>query len=232
MTWTHTTRGRALDLLAPVADDVDLAEVAAALGRQCRYNGCVQRFYSVAEHSCLMAGWFLEGPHDDATAIDLALGALLHDAAEAYTGDITWPVQQVLWAAAPAARTAYQAMQARLDALIAAAAGIDVELLHHEQVKRADLRILLDERDALLPMPSPRPWPIEVDLGLGPLGVAVECWGPEDAAARWLGMLEALSWGARKARRLRSGAGQVEGGDGQVELEGDDDQVELEGGGQ
>jgi len=67
MTWTHTSRGRALDLLNPVAADIDLNEIGRALGHQCRYNGCLTYFYSVAEHSVHMARYFLDlGDHESA----------------------------------------------------------------------------------------------------------------------------------------------------------------------
>ena len=178
MTWTNTTRGRALDLLAPLPGDIDIEEIALALGNQCRYAGCVRRFYSVAEHSVHIAAW-LEWEHDD---LDLTLGGLLHDAAEAYTGDITWPVQAVLWSQSEAARAAYKQAQAGLDALIAVRAGLDLERLSDPRVKDADMRILLDERAALLTR-APRPWFVD---GMEPLGVDIEGWGPAEAGQRWL----------------------------------------------
>lgn len=191
MTWTftHTSRGHLLDLADPDPDHVHLDEIADALGNQCRYNGCVRRFYSVAEHSVRMAWWFLgQGKPRK------ALAALLHDAAEAYTGDLTWPVQQLLFSAAPEAKIAYDAMKARLDAIICAKVGLDVAELHDPEVKTADLRILLDERAVLLD-PNPTPWPIETELGLTPIGAAVHGWGPQEAADRWLHELEELREG-------------------------------------
>lgn len=186
MTWTHTSRGRALDLINPQPDDVDLDEVARSLGNQCRYNGCVRRFYSVAEHSVLIARWL----RDQGESPEVVLGGLLHDGAEAYTGDITWPVQAVLFAplggpqgvASNTVRDRYKVIQARLDDLIANAAGLNANWLHVQAVKTADLRILLDERAVLLTEPPPLPWAVEAELGLRPLGVEIRCWSPEEAA--------------------------------------------------
>lgn len=55
-----------------------------ALGNQCRFNGMLSRFYSVAEHSCLCY------------AIKPCLEVLLHDAHEAYVGDLISPIKETL----------------------------------------------------------------------------------------------------------------------------------------
>jgi hypothetical protein len=178
MTWTHTSRGRALDLLNPVEGDVNLDEIAQALSQQCRYAGCIKRFYSVAEHSVLIAKAI---DRDHPGRPDLVLAGLLHDGAEAYTGDITWPMQQVLWGASPAAREAYKAVQMRLDALICGLVGLDPALLHDPLVREYDLRILLDERAVLLEG-RPAAWDVE---RLQPLGVPVEGWIPGRAYIEW-----------------------------------------------
>lgn len=182
MTWTHTMRGRALDLLDPKPEDISLREIARALAQQCRYAGNVNRYYSVAEHSIHIAAWL----QDQGADRDLVLAGLLHDAAEAYTGDITWPMQAVLWEAAPEARDAYSAVQGRLDRLIAELAGIPAALLHDTAVKTADMRILLDERSALLGGPPPRPWVVESELGLKPLGRQILSMPPDVAEKAFL----------------------------------------------
>lgn len=192
MTWTQTTRGRRLDLLDPQPDDVSIPEIALALGNQCRYAGCIRRFYSVAEHSVLIS----RALERDGHSVELRLAGLLHDAAEAYTGDITWPVQAALWSTpspAPApwhasppgeeVKFRYKVIQERLNAIICKHAEFAPEWLHSEIVKEYDLRILLDERDALLG-PAPEPWYPE-RVGLAPLGVTIHGWTPEAAQAAW-----------------------------------------------
>lgn len=193
MTWTHTSLGRALDLLDPQPEDVDLDEIALALSNQCRFAGCVRRFYSVAEHSVLICRW-LEGQR---APREVQLAGLLHDAAEAYTGDITWPMQQALWGpdmgtAGLLVRERYRAVQKQLERLICQRAGLATELLHCHAVKEADLRILLDERRALLTEPPPRPWPVESELGLARLGVRIHCWPPFVAQSMFADELERL----------------------------------------
>lgn len=188
MTWTQTTRGRKLDLLNPKPDDVNICEIALALGNQCRYAGCVRKFYSVAEH-CFLVSVALQR---DGHGLDVQLAGLLHDAAEAYTGDITWPMQAALWGAdeTGAVKAQYRAVQYQLDALIAADAGLDPLILHSDAVKEYDLRILLDERDALLGPPV-EPWYPET-IGLKPLGVTITGDSPSVAAGMWWRRFEDL----------------------------------------
>lgn len=75
-----TVSGRVLDLERPRAEDIDVGDVACGLSRTCRYYGQVRQFYSVAQH-CLL----VEQAADD----DLKMAALLHDASEAYLGDVS-----------------------------------------------------------------------------------------------------------------------------------------------
>lgn len=142
-------------------------------------RGLYLRFYSVAEHSLLIALWLRDEGYDP----DVQMAGLLHDAAEAYTGDIIWPMQKLLWEAGPRAREAYNTVQRRLNAVIAAKAGIDPDLFHSDAVASPDLRILLDERVALHDAIA-RGWDLAEDIE--PLGVRLHCWEPSIAGLRWL----------------------------------------------
>lgn len=66
--------------------------------------------------------------------------------------------------------------------LICGIVGLDPVWLHDDRVRMADLRILLDERAALLTEPPPRAWDIEAMV---PLGVRIVCASPVEAAASW-----------------------------------------------
>lgn len=67
--------------------DIHIGDVALALSHICRFGGHVRNFYSVAEHSLLVAHMARTRGLDHQTQ----LYALLHDAHEAYTGDLATP---------------------------------------------------------------------------------------------------------------------------------------------
>lgn len=79
-----TYTGRKFYIFNPCAEDVDIQDIAHALGMLCRFTGHCQRFYSVAEH-CFHAS-FKVSP-------EYALEALLHDASEAYINDLSSPLK-------------------------------------------------------------------------------------------------------------------------------------------
>jgi len=79
-----TASHRHIDPVNLFIDEVDLNDIAISLSRICRYNGHTVHHYSVAQH-CVLASYLVEEKD--------ALWALLHDAAEAYLGDIIAPVK-------------------------------------------------------------------------------------------------------------------------------------------
>ena len=68
---------------------INIDDIAWSLSMQCRFNGHVSKFYSIAEHSILMAYYFV-----NKNLFMYALMALLHDAGETYTGDIISPIKR------------------------------------------------------------------------------------------------------------------------------------------
>lgn len=68
----------------PQPEEIAAEDIWWALSRIPRFNGHTKRPYTVAEHS-LICAWLAPKP--------LKLAALLHDAAEAYIGDIMRPVK-------------------------------------------------------------------------------------------------------------------------------------------
>jgi hypothetical protein len=67
---------------------LDFRDVSRAISKNCRYNGACKLFYSVAEHSMILADTFDEP--------ELKMYALLHDASEAYLGDVCEPFKSSL----------------------------------------------------------------------------------------------------------------------------------------
>ena len=82
--WIVTYTGRKFYPLDPSPQDIDILDIAHALSNACRFSGHTREFYSVAQHSYLVA--FTAGREH-------ALYGLLHDASEAYLCDISTPVK-------------------------------------------------------------------------------------------------------------------------------------------
>jgi hypothetical protein len=146
--WMQTYTGRCVRLdVAPTAADIDPDDIVEALSRICRFNGhVVVEHYSVAAHSLLVA---------DQLPDHLKLAGLLHDAHEAYVGDMTSPMKAALGLAADVHRKlAYW-----FDQAIAERFGFDVALFDHPDVHTADLRALATEKRDIMATP-PHPWTI------------------------------------------------------------------------
>ena len=115
----------------PRAEDVDIRDIAASLSKLCRFNGHCRAFYSVAQHSIHVS--FLVPAED-------ALAGLLHDATEAYVGELMRPIKLML--------PDFIEMENRIGAAIAERFGLDD--LCPPSVKEADTRIVVNEKNALL----------------------------------------------------------------------------------
>ena len=89
----RTASGRLLDLSRPDPDALDLEDIAHNLARLCRFNGAVDEFYSVATHSVYVARRLFE---EYGHRSRIAAAGLLHDATEAYLGDVTSGLKRIL----------------------------------------------------------------------------------------------------------------------------------------
>lgn len=167
--WMQTFTGKQFYPLDPQAQDVNIDDIAHALSMQCRYNGHVKKFYSVAEH-CVLISRLVAPEH--------ALWALLHDATEAYVGDMVRPLKLHL--------PQYIAVEEQVMAAIAEKFGIGPGM--PAEVKEADSRILLDERAALLGTPAG-------DWGIpgAPHGIDIPAWSPAEAEAQYLARFAELT---------------------------------------
>jgi hypothetical protein len=68
---------------------INIEDIAHSLANQCRYGGHLPHFYSVAQHSVLVME--LLKVHKRTS---LQRWGLLHDAAEAYIGDMVYPLKR------------------------------------------------------------------------------------------------------------------------------------------
>lgn len=172
--WIQTSTGIAFDLLEPTPEMVDINDIARALSRLCRYTGHTEQFYSVAQHSVLVSN--LVPPED-------ALVGLLHDAAEAYVGDVAKPLKVLLG-------SAYSDVEDRVWRVVAERFGLPVAL--PQSVKDADLRMLQTERLQLLG-PEPRPWNLDAE----PYPMKLDPMDPWDACMLFRRRYFHLTYGAQ-----------------------------------
>lgn len=92
--WIETYEGRHFHYFNKAHDEeaITLEDIAHALSLQCRYNGHCKFFVSVAEHSLQVA--YLAKINGEPPLVQLQ--ALLHDAVEAYVGDLPAPLKPSL----------------------------------------------------------------------------------------------------------------------------------------
>lgn len=152
-------------------DDIEIEDIAHALGMVCRYAGHCREFYSVAEHSVIMSHT-VDPEH--------ALWALLHDATEAYIGDLVRPLKHEI--------RAYMSVESRLAEAIAIK--FDLPGSMPEQVKEHDTRIVVDEMEQIMAPPR-QPWPMLE--GYAPLGITLHKWSPDTAGRMFLARFNQLT---------------------------------------
>lgn len=179
VTWIQTRSGRAFDLLDPKPEQVDIGDIAFALATLPRFTGHV-RGYSVAEHSVFVSVRVNQLTHSTNLSSEekakLALGALLHDAHEAYIGDLSSPLKQALRSRYP---DPIAAIERPIIEAIAQHVGLDSKYMVDDVVKRADLEMLAVEHQKFFKGLQARPWhfPHEAPQGFA-LGAP---WSPGDA---------------------------------------------------
>lgn len=153
-----TRSGHVVSLIDPQPESIDLFDIAHGLAHLCRFNGHTRRFYSVAEHSmhvARVAGFAARsrtlGEVEQDGALDeraITQQALLHDAAEAYLGDLIAPVKHFTRLG-----EAYEVLEDRLEAVIFAKFACPHPL--DALVKGADKRVLAAELEQLMGVPPP-----------------------------------------------------------------------------
>jgi hypothetical protein len=165
----NTRSGKQVSLLNPQADTICIEDIAHSLSMQCRFNGHTRQFYSVAQHCVLLS---------DLVPQDCAGLALMHDAGEAYTGDITTPVHQCLEAAKLLEGGVFAVICRRFPAL-------QKDCYLWRVVHRMDKQLCLEEARHLLPQVDTSEW--YTDL---PRIELPECyfssWSPAEACSRFM----------------------------------------------
>lgn len=172
-----TFTGRSVVLTAPTADSIDIQDIAQGLSLQCRWVGQIGAFYSVAQHSVLCS--YMCDPGD-------ALAGLLHDAAEAYMGDVSRPVKALV------GMDGYAACEAHLTTIILQRFGLSGRV--PLSVEKADDELCLIEAHELFPKPPE--WALDVQWPL--TRMRIQPWNSWSARIEFLRRFEALTGGARR----------------------------------
>lgn len=175
----ETAHGRKFLLNAPM---FYIGEIAHALSQQTRFGGHGKRFYSVAEHSVLVANLCAD------LGLAEPLEGLLHDAAEAYIGDMPSPVKYQL----PDFRRLEKQLESKFRQQYC------LPPFMTDGCKRADLLALFIEAEFL--MPSHGAWlhthdpdnlrAVALDLAEA---YQPECWIPERAELNFLARYRSLT---------------------------------------
>lgn len=128
----NTFNGSVIDLFAPSLDDINIDDISNSLSKICRFGGHTSTFYSVAQHSILVAAM---------APADIKREALLHDGTEAYVGDVISPLKHILG-------DVYKSIELRFMKVIAEKFQLREEVLL-TKIKPLDLLALELEHEAL-----------------------------------------------------------------------------------
>lgn len=155
MPWMVTADGHEVSLQYPQPETFDIGHIAHSLAQINRFTGHASRPYSVAEHSLLVCDiaerYFGLDVHGQ-------LAALLHDAHEAYTTDLSTPAKAEVGGG-------WRTFEARFCHLVALRFRCHTALTaYHREIAAADRMALATERAQLLPTRQPNgfpstPWP-------------------------------------------------------------------------
>lgn len=149
MSWIQTFSGKKVYPLGLTHNQVCLADVAQGLAMTVRFRGQCQDFYSVAQHSVMVAAKVPER---------LALAALLHDAGEVYLFDACRPIKSYIqFQFGDGAESMEQREEMVLRTVFEAFAVAWPSKMDWAFIKNADNRALMTEKRDLLG-PEPAAW--------------------------------------------------------------------------
>ena len=170
--WVLTYTGKQFFPLTAQPEDVCIEDIAHHLSLLCRFNGGCREFYSVAQHSVHVAQLLPDR---------LKLHGLLHDAPEAYLGDMVSPLKALL--------SAYRHIEGLLWPVICRKFKLPkLKAADRRAVKTADGVLLATEWRDLMPAGAPplsRPEP--------PWRNAVQPWTAELAERQFLNLYHSLT---------------------------------------
>ena len=175
--WMQTYTGKAFVLDPPDPMLVDIYDIAKALSCLARYNGHTNEspVYSVAQHSVLVARHLPP---------ILQLYGLMHDAAEAYLGDLANPVKELV--------PEFKRLEYTVQGAIHERFNLEWPLPEEwaREIKRVDLAALITEKRDLFA--SQLRWKVD-ELGIEPWNEPVFVWSQREAKIKFLEMFAELT---------------------------------------
>lgn len=173
--WLQTISGRRVSVLDPQPEEIFLEDIIPTIAKQCRFNGHCSEFYSVAQH-CVLGAQFALFHWDNE---EIAREFLLHDATEAYMGDLIRPVKVML--------PEFSKIEGGFWKAISAKFKIPEE--HTEKCKLLDnIMVTWEKRDLL---PNSEEWPNLPDISKYNL-LKIESWSWQDAIINYEHMYNQL----------------------------------------
>ncbi len=171
MTWMQTYTGKRFNLLNPKASDIDIVDIAHALSRICRFTGHCEH-YSVAQHSVIVSQHVAGGN---------ALAGLMHDAHEAYVGDVSSPMKRAIVERMLEAGGTYDT-SIETDIIIAIRDRFCIGSVDGQSVKQADLRALMTEARDIMGGQRGGDWGVDAI----PLPIRIVPWSANRAKEEFL----------------------------------------------
>lgn len=177
--WIQTFSGKKFHVFNPRAEDVCIEDIAHALSLLARYNGHTREFYSVAQHSVLVSM---------NVSVEHKFWGLMHDAAEAYIGDLVRPMKQH-----PSLQSVWRQIENAVTTVICHR--FDMDTREPPEVKAMDRVLCVTEKRDVLPQDLKAD-----DAGIVPLDTKIYPCSASEAEHLFLGTFSVLS-GKRTARK-------------------------------
>lgn len=161
--WVQVHSGIRFYPLDPRPDEINIEDIAHSLSMQCRFNGHIKQFYSVAEHSVYVAHIA-----ENLFNMEAFLPGLLHDSPETYIGDMVRPVKSDM--------KYYRKVEKNIEKVIINKFELSEKEEVWKAVKKADMMLLSLEHRQL--MDKFIPWDTDI---LWDTKLNIQCMEPKEA---------------------------------------------------